>query len=471
MKKPVEVLNRDREWEKLVRYWEDPRAHLILMHGRRRAGKSWLLHRFAGAVEGFYYQATRGTRREQIQKLSRSLGEFLDDPALRHTAGFEDWESLFEYITDKIAGRRFLFVIDEFPYLAAEDPALTSVLQSMWDRRWKEEQMKLLLCGSHITLMKQLEERDQPLHGRRSARIVVAPFIYRDLAQILPDYDPITLLQTYGIFGGLPGNLDRLAPYRTLAENVGDLILDPSSRLYDEATHLLDSFGKQADVHYSTLDAIGGGAHTWGDITKRVSRSTGALWPVIEWLREMDLVQREVPITADRPRKSKVSLYRITDPYLTFWYRFIQPIYSGGYVGMATPETLWQTRIEPHLDDYMGLIFEDICRDFVRTELQLPFTPLRVGRWWTRNSEDEVDIVVRGTDDELFVAECKWGAVSGRDFRKLKARARKIAAEIGDVPAIHYGLFSRADQRDDIIRQAIDDGDIAYFGAEDLFDS
>lgn len=470
MDKPAEIIDRDEDWEKLTACWNDERAHLILMHGRRRVGKSWLLHRFTDAVDGFYYQATRGTRREQIRRLTSSLGEHFDDPGLRYGTGFDDWESLFEYLTDRIGDRRFFFAIDEFPYLSKESPELTSVLQTMWDHRWRDRRMKILLCGSHITLMKQLEGRDQPLHGRRTARITVSPFIYSDVAEFVPDYDALSRLKTYGIFGGLPGHLDRLDPTDSLKANVVRLILDPSSRLYDEATHLLDGFGKQADVHYSTLDAIGGGAHTWGEITKRVERSSGAMWPIIEWLQQMELVRREVPVTKDRPRKSKTSTYRITDPYLTFWYRFIQPIYSGGYVGMASPDLLWRERIEPGLDDYMGLIFEDACRDFVRTRLEFSFEPLRIGRWWTRNSDGEVDVVVRGVDDELFVAECKWGAVDGHDLQTLKRRGQKVADQLGDVSRIEHALFSAKGRIDRIVREAADTGDVAVYDADDLFE-
>lgn len=470
MKKPSDIVNRDREWEKLVQLWNEPRSQLIFMYGRRRVGKSWLLHRFAQAVDGIYYQATRGTQDEQLRRMTRVVGRYFDDAALKAGAALPDWESLFAYIGGKAADKPLLLVIDEFPYLAEESPSLTSVIQAQWDSHWKESSnIKLLLCGSHITLMKQLEERDQPLHGRRTAKIAVSPFIYNDLATLLPDYDRRTILFAYGIFGGLAGHLDRLDPDLDLSQNVARLILDPSSRLYDEATHVLDTFGKEADVHYSVLFAIADGARTWGRITNRVARSTGALWPVIEWLQEMELIEREVPITKEQPHKSKVSLYRITDPYLMFWYRFIQPIYSSGFIAMADPQALWRSRIEPRLDDYMGQIFEDICRDFTANFFPMPFEPHRLGRWWTRNSDEEVDIVVRGLNDELLVGECKWGGVTGRDLTTLKRRARLIATELGDVSTIYYALFSGSNQCDQSVQEARDNGDVFYFGPEDLF--
>ncbi len=317
--------------------------------------------------------------------------------------------------------------------------------------------------------MQQLERQDQPLHGRRTARLQVLPFTYREIPAFVPDYCRRDHMRTYGIFGGLPGHLDDLDPGRNLGENVAALILDPSSRLHDEALHVLDSFGREADVPYSTLFAIAMGAHTWGEIKRRVDRSEGALWPVIEWLQEMELAGREVPVTRDRVSKSKVSLYRLTDPYLRFWYRFIQPLYSSGSAGLVEPVDLWEKSIEPGLDDYMGALFEDICRDSIRTGLSLPFTPLRVGRWWTRDGRHEVDVVVRGMNDELFVGECKWGGVSAADMNTLRERGQLIASELPNVSRIYYGLFSAADRQDPIVRQAVDGRDMLSFGPDALY--
>jgi AAA+ ATPase superfamily predicted ATPase len=471
IEKPDDILDRQAEWAELVDLVGSDSAELVFMHGRRRVGKSWMLQRFARAAGAIYYQATRGTAPQQINELTEVVAEYFDDVALQSGAQLSEWTDLFRYIGDKVDGDGTILIIDEFPYLLDDSPELTSVLQAQWDQQWKDSGFKLLLCGSHIKMMKQLEEHDQPLHGRRTARLKVSPFIYRDLESIVPNYDTQDLFRTYGIFGGVPGHLDHLDPQASLRENVGRLMLRPSRRLYDEARHILDGFGKSADVHYSTLFTIATGAHTWGEIKGNVDRSGGSLRPVIEWLEDLELIEREVPVTKDQPHKTKVSQYRITDPYLRFWYRFIQPIYSSGSVGMASPEALWRKRIEPGLDDYMGSVFEDVCRDFARHLLDLPLEPVRVGRWWTRKSDEEVDILVRGVDDELFVGECKWGTVTGKDLQKLKQRGRKIAEEIGNVPEIHHGLFSGRDDKTDGIEEAEADGEVTYFAGGDLFES
>ncbi|MFB6352287.1 MAG: DUF234 domain-containing protein, partial [Bradymonadaceae bacterium] len=118
-----------------------------------------------------------------------------------------------------------------------------------------------------------------------------------------------------------------------------------------------------------------------------------------------------------------------------------------------------------------GSVFEDVCRDFARHMLDLPFEPVRVGRWWTRTSDEEVDVVVRGVDDELFVGECKWGTVTGKDLQKLKQRGRQIAEEIGDVPDIRYGVFSGRDEMTGGIEDAEANGEVTYFKGQDLFEA
>jgi len=468
MRKPADILDRDAEWDQLVRIWQRSRAELVFVTGRRRVGKSYLAARFARAVKGIYYQATRRTEQEQLLRLSTIIGDHFRDAALQRGVPFPDWEALLGYLTDRAGADPFLFVIDEFPYLTAAAPALPSILQSFWDHRWQGTSFKLLLSGSHITVMHQLEAADQPLYGRRTARLAIEPFDYADAARFLPGYTPEDRLRAYGIFGGLPGHLALLDSGRSLEQNVAEQILSASGRLLDEAQHLLDAFLADAQVHYSIIEAVAFGESTWNGITRRVGRDGGSLSRAVQWLIGMGLLERVVPITEPNPAKSKRALYRISDPYLAFWHRFVSPMVSAGMIGITAESRLWEHRVAPGLDDHMGPVFEAVCREFVTRTNALPFVPLRVGEWWDASSNNQIDIVAVGADGELLLGECKWGKARSDDLKRLQARADLIARELSGIRQVHLALFTgRGIVGED--RKLVEAGRPLHFSIADLF--
>jgi AAA+ ATPase superfamily predicted ATPase len=269
------------------------------------------LHRFVRAAGGIYYQATRRTEQEQLIRLSSVIGEHFRDDALRRGVPFPGWESLLGYLTDRAGTEPFLLVLDEFPYLTAGAPALTSILQAQWDHHWQKTCFKLVLSGSHVTAMRGLEGGDQPLYGRRTARLEIEPFDYADAARFLPSYCTEDRLRAYGVFGGLPGHLALLDPEVSLEENVAHHVLAPAGRLLDEAQHMLDAFLADAQVHYSIIEAVANGERTWQGITKRVGREGGSLSRAVHWLMAMGECKWGVVHLSDLRR-----LQSRTDPIL-----------------------------------------------------------------------------------------------------------------------------------------------------------
>lgn len=467
--RPPDLFDRDAEWKALATLWGKSRPDLVFVVGRRRVGKSYLLSRFARQVGGVYYQATRRTEAEQLGSLSRVIGEHFEDPALQSGVTFPEWEDLFRYVTKRADGSPFLLVLDEFPYLAAAAPALPSIIQSLWDHEWEGTRIKLVLSGSYITAMNRLEEVDQPLYGRRTGKLMIGPFSFADAARFMPAYGVREQLQAYGLFGHLPGNLSLVDPGRPLAENVAEALLSPTGRLVDEAQHMLDAFTFDAHVHYSIVEAIAAGEQTWSGITKRVGRSGGSLLRPLQWLEEMQVIARVAPITEMAPVRSRRVLYRVVDPYVAFWHRTVSKLVNAGSLGLVEPERLWNEVIEPGLDDYMGPVFEEVCRDFVRRNPdRLPFRPLRVGEWWDATSTRQVDVVAVGAQGDLLVGECKWGRVTAAHLSALRSRADAVAAELGGILRVHVALFTGRSEIDDEVRRERESGAVLLFTAEDM---
>ena len=467
MEKPVEILDREREWGRLRRAFEGKRPELIFVLGRRRVGKSFVLSRFARECGGVYYQATRRTEAEQLASLSRVLGEHFDDGALQQGAVLPSWEDLFRYLTKRAGSEPFLLVLDEFPYLAGVSEPLTSIVQRFWDHEWADSRIRLVLAGSYITAMKQLEEQDQPLYGRRTAKLSFAPFGYEDAAAFVPGWSARDRFLLYGTVGHLPGHLALVDPDRTLEENVSELMLDPGGRLTDEAEHFLDAFVPDGEVHYSIIEAIATGQRTWSGITNRIGKSGGSLQRPLQWLEEMGIVERVVPVTERGRGRSKRAVYRIADPHLNFWHSMISPLIRRGSVGLAEPEHLWRRFVEPRLDEHMGGIFERICAEFIARS-DAPFRPVELGSWWDGAARHEVDIVALSADHQLLVGECKWGAVSRKDLETLRERSRMVAAELPEVGEIHLALFTGRGEADREVLEAAREGKVLLFGPEEL---
>jgi AAA+ ATPase superfamily predicted ATPase len=232
---------------------------------------------------------------------------------------------------------------------------------------------------------------------------------------------------------------------------------------------MLDAFLGDAAVHYSIVEAIATGDQTWKGITSRIGRSGGSVTRPLEWLIDMNVVTRTVPITEKDPRKSKRTLYRVTDPYVAFWHRFVAPLSAVGSIGLVDPLHLWHDAIAPQLPDYMGFVYEGACRQAVRRgRLVLPFTPVRVGEWWDATSTHQIDVVALGGEREMVVGECKWGDVTTRDLETLEHRAQLLAAELGGVRRIHLAVFSGSGRFDTGVMAAIKTGRVQGYTAADM---
>jgi AAA+ ATPase superfamily predicted ATPase len=313
------------------------------------------------------------------------------------------------------------------------------------------------------------EAADQPLYGRRTRRMTIAPFPARDVAAFVPAYSPVDVLTTYGLIGGLPGHLSLMDPGWDLADNAAALLLDSGGRLVDEAEHMLDAFLDDAAVHYSILEAVATGDQTWNGITRRIKRRGGSTLRPLEWLLEMQLLERVAPITERDQRKAKRVYYRVSDPYIGFWHRFVAPLVTSGAIGLVPPDRLWSTGVAPHVADYMGPVFETVCRQAVRAgHVPLPFEPIRVGEWWNATSSEQVDVAAWDGAGELFVAECKWGSVTAADLEALERRAQILAAELGSVRRTHLAVFSAQGRLASAVQRAVGAGRLHSYTALDL---
>lgn len=303
-------------------------------------------------------------------------------------------------------------IVDEFPFLAETNPSIKSILQHKIDHDWKERNLFLILCGSSVSFMlNDIMGYKSPLYGRSTGSMEVQPFDYLESAAFFPNYSEEDKLIAYGILGGVPRYLNAFDPGKSLRENLISEILTEGAFLNDEPQSLLRMELREPAVYNSILEAVANSCNRVVEIADRIHEEKSKCSKYMLTLQTLRLLEKHVP--CGEPNGSKKGIYEITDHFYKFWYRYVfsnKSYYSMLGVDKAADEIMGE------INDYMGPVFEDICRQYLIRRAKagkLPFVPCIIGKWWGNNpvirAQDDVDLLALDRNGErgIFV-ECKF---------------------------------------------------------------
>jgi uncharacterized protein len=181
------------ELQWLTQRYESDSAEFIIMTGRRRVGKTALLNEFSGSKDGVYFLAYIDSADALLRNLSAAVWRAEHGP--QSTPGsYGSWLGLFQAIHRLSKTKRFVFILDEYPYLAGASSHLASVIQKMWDEHLQYTKLFFVLCSSYMSVIERdVLNRDAPLYGRRSG--FTQPLL--DRAKTDPDlllFDPTVVI-------------------------------------------------------------------------------------------------------------------------------------------------------------------------------------------------------------------------------------------------------------------------------------
>src|SRR6056297_3464637 len=393
--------NRIEELKALNSSFESSGHDFVVVYGRRRVGKTELLKEFCANRPHIYFLAAQEAESRQREKFVDQIADHFDERVPR----IDGWDEAFEYLGEKLTTEDLAVVIDEFPYLVAENDSIPSYLQEFVDEQLQDTASMLVLCGSSVSTMEsEVLGHESPLFGRRTAQFDVQPFSYKQARDVI-GYDTADSIRSYAITGGTPMYLTRFDYEHSLAENVRSHILSPTAVLYNEPEFLLRTELRNPARYMSILEAVALGHTTPNEISGATGVDVGPLSKYLQTLRRLRLVEREVPVTASG-KNSKRSRYHVADEFLRFWFRYVEPNRSSIEVA---PAIVYDGTIEPDLPTHVASTVEDVCQEVIwegiRNDEFESYS--EVGRWWY--GEDEIDIVgLAPTNDRILLAECKW---------------------------------------------------------------
>jgi AAA+ ATPase superfamily predicted ATPase len=437
-------VNRESEIQFLLDLVTSNKAELVIVYGRRRIGKTELLRKAFAKGRAIYFVADLGADHDQRRRFSEAVNLSYPNPLLQAETP-PGWDSLLRYIITLAEKDRMVLVLDEFPYLCSSDPALPSVLQRIWDEVGKDSKLYLILCGSFISFMeREVLGHKSPLYGRRTGQLLVHPLPLRTLKGFFPGYSSEERISAYAILGGVPAYLIQFSDRLSIRQNVERQILKPTAFLHDEVRFILMEELRDPKHYLSVLQSIAFGNTRMNDIVQRTGMERGPVSKYLSVLQDLRLIERETPVTEKHPEKNRKGIYRLSDNFFRFWFRFVLP-YKSRLVE-AGERKIMEEEILPHLENFIGQVFDKICVEILRylvDEEKVKLRYDRAGRWW--NGNEEIDLVAVARDEPVFAAECKWSKKPvGIDIlRELRRKASLISSE-GLRDNLRLGFFSRS---------------------------
>ncbi|MDO8617499.1 MAG: ATP-binding protein [Candidatus Uhrbacteria bacterium] len=309
-----------------------------------------------------------------------------------------------------------------------------------------------------------MKQREQ-LFGRRTGQILVDPLNFFQSRKFFPEKNFSDFLNIYTITGGMPAYLKQFEGGGEMSEEIKKKIFNKTAFLYNEVEFTLKEELRETKNYLAILRAIALGKRKLSEIVNEVGLDKATANKYLSVLINLRLVEREVPITEDKPDKSRRGLYKISDNFFVFWFQYIFPYKS--YLEMDNDDYVlekmfsglkYNDNVNSGFKSITAQVYERIAIELLITWQDKIFAFERVGRYW--DSDQEIDVVgFSSSEKKIIFGECKWSEkpVGINIYEELKKKAAKVDWNKDDRKE-YYVLFSKSGFTEEMIKIAKNDG-------------
>ena len=434
------LVGRETEIEELERALHSGRSELVVMYGRRRVGKTFLVRRFFNDRYTFYYVGAHRQKREvQLQNFREMLVRYSGDSDIPELAGWHDAFRCLEAYLERCGDRRKVLFFDEMPWIDTQGGEFVAELEYFWSN-WVQQRddIVLIACGSATSWMKdKIEDNQGGLHNRITHRIYLRPFYLGECKTYLQehgfDWDDYQILQCYMLFGGVPYYLSLLRPSLSLPENVDTLVFRRGADLGNEFDELYNALFNKADRYITIvrLLATKRQGFTRSEIEKATGFGGGGLTKMLDNLDRCDFIVAYNQFG----NKSKQTLYRLSDFYTLFHLRYVEN-------NRSRDEHYWQHHFaDRSVAAWEGFTFEEVCLrhlPHIKQGLGIAGMATEASAWrFVPRKGDErngtqVDLVIKRADKMVHLVEMKFAEtpfVISKDYEQLLRQRKALFME------------------------------------------
>ena len=437
-------IGRQEELCRLENLTRKQSASLVVIHGRRRIGKSRLAQEFGIKHRFFSFSGLpphkKTTAQEQKEAFAKSLSKQTNLPFLQ----LSDWGDLFSLLANETKQGRVVIVLDEISWLGAKDPLFLGKLKNAWDLEFKQNpELILILCGSVSSWIEKNILRSSGFMGRLSLTLFLQEFSIFTSNQFLDaigfqgsDYDRFKI---FSITGGVPRYLEEIQPHLPAESNILELCFRPGGILFCEFEDIFsDIFSKRSATYKKIVKTVVDGTKDLNEIANELNISaSGHLTDCLTDLIQLGFLKRDYTWNL-KGGKERLSHFRLSDNYLRFYLKCIEPNRAK-----ITKDLFKNTSLTtlPGWDSLMALQFENlVINNHALLLKQLPCSSADVinegpffQRKTSRASGCQIDYLVQTRYNTLFVCEIKFSRHSIRSeiIEEMQEKIHRIALPRG----------------------------------------
>lgn len=326
-----QFIGRSLEYQRLKSFLKHSIASFLVIKGRRRVGKSTLLERFTHEFSQSYVFTGLApeegvTASDQRKEFCRQLAaQFaIPDPA------YDDWGDIFWALGDRVKQGRILLFLDEVSWMASDDPTFAPKLKDAWDRFYKKNpKLILAVCASVSSWIDKNILSNTAFVGRVSYVMTLKPL---PLNQCKKFWGSATVsayekLKVIAVTGGIPRYLEEVQPQLSAEENIKRLCFTPGGLLVNEFEKIFnDLFSRRSSFYRKITVEIAKGPRQFKEVCQALSLpASGRVSEHLHELEEAGFIKRYFNWSIKTGKESRISLYRLSDNYLRFYFKYIEP--------------------------------------------------------------------------------------------------------------------------------------------------
>ena len=452
----MQLIGREREQSELNKLKGSLQPEFVVLYGRRRVGKTFLVRSFFEDKFTFYCTGlAKGTRQQQLANFSKKLTEYSGKNSQP-----KDWFDAFEILKTIISRsrqRRKVVFLDEVPWMDTQKSEFKQALDLFWNS-WGMMQSNLLfiICGSAASWMVKNVINDKGgLHNRLTCKLHLLPFTLKDTKAYLQNngfkWTDEMIANCYMILGGIPYYLHLLDKSLSLPQNIDRLFFDESALLADEFDNLYASLFKKADEYVKIITQLSKkkSGYTRSELSNLLGQNTGGGFTRrLDELEQCGFIRKYVPISG------KTHIYQLVDFFTLFYLQF------GKEKATFDRNTWLHIQNSSKYNTWLGLSFERLCFAHIyQIQRALGISGIATQTFALRTASTQIDMVIDRADGIVNLCEMKYTTsayvLTKSEAEKIQNRIEELSGYIGKKSIITILISNGSAKKNEYYNQFI----------------